>query len=335
MLQIPYDEAVGTMTRGLARFMEEDTARRFASIFADNSADGIASHGLNRFARYMADMASGICNPKVLEAEKVSGLGGFEVWDAHFGVGPLIAEQMGKRVMTLAGEHGIGCIALRNNSHWLRAGRYALQMAQAGYVSLCFTNTCMNMAAWGSRQLSTGNNPMAMAVPYENQGLLMDMAVSQYAFGKLEVMAQQGKMMDTPCGYDAEGRETNDPQKIMNGGMMFPMAMWKGSALSIMLDLMAVTLSAGRSSLEIGEPKDGEKGMSQVYMAIHPDALPDKDAVAEKIHATLRFFHSLNGEEGRSGVHAPGENLPNVRRRSMEQGIPVTEETWNKILVIC
>ncbi len=333
MLLIPYAEAVDTMTKGLSRFMEEETARHFASVFADNSADGIASHGLNRFARYMDDMASGICNPKVLEAEKVSGLGGFEVWDAHFGVGPLIAEQMGKRVMTLAGEHGIGCIALRNNSHWLRAGRYALQMAQAGYVSFCFTNTCMNMAAWGSKQLSTGNNPMAMAVPYGEQGLLMDMAVSQYAFGKLEVMAQQGKMMDTPCGYDAQGNETNDPKKIIDGGMMFPMAMWKGSALSIMLDLMAVTLSAGRSSLEIGEPKDGEKGMSQVYIAIHPDALPDKEHVQEKLQATLRFFHSLNG--GQSSVHAPGENLPQVRKRSMEQGIPVTEATWEKIVSIC
>lgn len=335
MLQIPYDEAVDTMAKGLSRFMEAETARHFASIFADNSADGIASHGLNRFARYMDDMATGICDPKVLQAEYVSGFGGFETWDAHFGVGPIIAEQMGKRAMTLAGEHGIGCVALRNNSHWLRAGRYALQMAKEGYVSFCFTNTCMNMAAWGSKQLSTGNNPMAMAVPYEGEGLLMDMAVSQYAFGKLEVMAQQGKLMDTPCGYDAQGNETNDPKKIIDGGMMFPMAMWKGSALSIMLDLMAVTLSAGRSSLEIGEPKDGEKGMSQVYIAIHPDALPDQEAVQEKIRTTLHFFHSLNEQQSRGGVHAPGENLSAVRKKNMEQGIPVTEATWHKIVSIC
>ena len=66
---------------------------------------------------------------------------------------------------------------------------------------------------------------------------------------------------------------------------------------------------------------------------LHPDALPDKEHVQEKMQATLRFFHSLN--EGQSSVHAPGENLPQVRKRSMEQGIPVTEATWEKIVSIC
>lgn len=91
MLLVSYEKAVETMARGLSRYMPEDDARTFARIFADNSADGIMSHGMNRFPRYMDDMASGICDPSVRAAQRVYGMGGFEVWDAHFGIGPLIA----------------------------------------------------------------------------------------------------------------------------------------------------------------------------------------------------------------------------------------------------
>ena len=76
-------------------------------------------------------MESGLCDPKVTKAEKVGGFGALEVYDAHFGVGPLIAEQMTARAIELAKAHGIACVALRNNSHWLRAGRYGLTMADA------------------------------------------------------------------------------------------------------------------------------------------------------------------------------------------------------------
>ena len=275
------------------RFMGEEDAKHFAEIFAGNSLDGIYSHGMNRYPRYISDMESGLCDPKVTKAEKVGGFGALEVYDAHFGVGPLIAEQMTARAIELAKAHGIACVALRNNSHWLRAGRYGLTMADAGLMGICFTNTCMNLTAWGTLEPSTGNNPITFAIPREKGSLVMDMAVSQYAYGKLEIMAQEGKMLDTPCGYDADGNPTCDPQKICESGRMMPMAMWKGSALSIMLDLCASMLSAGRTSRMIGLMSDGEKGMSQVFIAIHPAAVVDMKAVEAQMEETIAFLHSL------------------------------------------
>ena len=189
MIYVQYDEAVREMAKGLSRFMGEEDARHFAEIFAGNSLDGIYSHGMNRYPRYISDMESGLCDPKVTKAEKVGGFGALEVYDAHFGVGPLIAEQMTARAIELAKAHGIACVALRNNSHWLRAGRYGLTMADAGLMGICFTNTCMNLTAWGTLEPSTGNNPITFAIPREKGSLVMDMAVSQYAYGKLEIMA--------------------------------------------------------------------------------------------------------------------------------------------------
>ena len=332
MIYVQYEEAVKRMARGLERFLNAQDAKRFAEIFAGNSLDGVYSHGMNRYPRYLSDMESGLCDAKVTQAERVSGLGGLEVWDAHFGVGPLIAQQMAEHAIELARTHGIACVALRNNSHWLRAGRYGLMMADAGMMGLCMTNTCMNLVAYGAKEPSTGNNPITIAIPRRAGSLVMDMAVSQYAFGKLEIMAQEGGMLDTPCGYDTDGNLTNDPQKIVESGLMTPMALWKGSALSIMIDLMVSMLSLGRTSLEIGTPADGEKGMSQMFVCMNPAAVVDMDKAEAQMEKTIAFLNSLEPKDGVHGVHAPGENLEKTRARNRERGIPVTEDTWQKIV---
>lgn len=332
MIYVQYEEAVKRMARGLERFLNAQDAKRFAEIFAGNSLDGVYSHGMNRYPRYLSDMESGLCDAKVTQAERVSGLGGLEVWDAHFGVGPLIAQQMAERAIELARTHGIACVALRNNSHWLRAGRYGLIMADAGMMGLCMTNTCMNLVAYGAKEPSTGNNPITIAIPRRAGSLVMDMAVSQYAFGKLEIMAQEGGMLDTPCGYDTDGNLTNDPQKIVESGLMTPMALWKGSALSIMIDLMVSMLSLGRTSLAIGTPADGEKGMSQMFVCMNPAAVIDMDKAEAQMEKTIAFLNSLEPKDGVHGVHAPGENLERTRARNRECGIPVTEDTWQKIV---
>ena len=331
MLHVTYDEAVAAMTAGLLRYLPEDKARRFAEIFAGNSLDGVYSHGMNRYPRYLSDMDKGLCDRTVTQAERVSGFGALEVWDAHFGVGPLIAEQVTCRAIDLAREHGIACVALRNNSHWLRAGRYGLMMADAGMMGICFTNTCMNLVAYGAKEPSTGNNPITLAIPRRAGSLVMDMAVSQYAFGKLEIMAQEGKMLETPCGYDTQGNPTCDPREITKSMLMMPMALWKGSALSIMLDLMAASLSLGRTSLDIGRPGDGEKGMSQVFICLNPAAVVDAGEMDAQIERTVAFLSALPPKDGVHGVHAPGENLAATRQRNLREGIPVTEETWQKI----
>lgn len=325
---VSYDQAVKTMEQGLLRFMEKEDARELAEIFAGNSLDGVHSHGMNRYPRYIADMESGLCDARVTQAERTGGYGAFETWDAHFGVGPLIARRAAARAGELAREHGVACVALRNNSHWLRAGRYALELAETGLAALCFTNTCMNLTAYGAKQPSTGNNPFAMALPRAQGPLLLDMAVSQYAYGKLEIMAQRGETLPEPCGYDEQGRETRDPAAIIRSGLMLPMALWKGSALSVMLDLAAATLSGGRTSLEIGAPAQGERGMSQVFLALHPAAVVDMAQAQARVERTLDFLHKL--ETG--AVRAPGERLYETRARCLREGIPVEEETWEKIL---
>ena len=113
---------------------------------------------------------------------------------------------------------------------------------------------------------------------------------------------------------------------------MTPMALWKGSALSIMIDLMVSMISLGRTSLEIGKPNDGEKGMSQLFICMNPAAVIDMDQAEEQMEKTVAFLNGLEPRMGMNGVHAPGENLEKTRAKNRERGIPVTEGTWQKIL---
>ena len=174
--------------------------------------------------------------------------------------------------------------------------------------------------------------PIAMAIPRSGGPLLMDIAVSQYAYGKMEVMAKAGKVLDVPCGENKEGKETCDPREIISGGVMTPMAMWKGNALSVMLDLMAATLSGGKTSLDLGPDAAKERGMSQAFIAMHPAAVGDMEEIERRMQKTLDFLHGLEVAEGMPSVRAPGERLEQTRARHAAEGIPVAQDTWTEIL---
>lgn len=332
MRRIPYDEAVRTMARALAPHLNEKNAAHLAAIFTQNSLEGVYSHGINRFPRFLRALESGSTDARVTTPKKVSGLGGLEVWDARFGVGPLIAEASMARAIDLAKTQGIGCVALRHNNHWLRAGRYGLQAAEAGMIGILFTNTSPNMVAWGAKEARTGNNPLVIAVPHKKGTVLLDMAASQFSYGKLEVTRLAGKRLPIDGGYDIEGRLTRDPGAIMQSMRMLPAGFWKGSALSTLLDLVAAAASLGRTSCVIASDPGDERGMSQVYIALNFRAVVDADDADTLVDQAIDYLTSSEPADPASPVRYPGQNLSAIRAENMRQGIPVDDSTWDAIL---
>ena len=208
MLYIKEQEMKRVMQQALENVgCDAARAKRLAHIITENTMDGSATHGANRFPRLVAEVASGVVS---LEGEmtKVAGFGGLEVWDGGFGFGVLNAEQASERAVELAREHGIGCVSLRNSNHWLRPGRYGWNTAKAGMIGICWSNTSGNMPVWGARDVRMGNNPIVMAVPSADGPVLVDMAMSQFANGKLEVAKQKGESLPMPCGWDEDGNLT-------------------------------------------------------------------------------------------------------------------------------
>ncbi len=117
-------------------------------MFAEASRDGVASHGLNRFAGFVQAIRAGRILPNV-DRELIASFGGLERWHGKDGPGIWNAWESMRRAIELAGKFGIGCVGLSNTNHWMRAGNYGWQAADAGCIGICWTNTIPLMAAWG------------------------------------------------------------------------------------------------------------------------------------------------------------------------------------------
>lgn len=300
-----------------------------ARLFADNQRDGIYSHGLNRFPRFIASVRSRQVDIHATPS-MVASLGALEQWDGKMGVGLWNAHVCMSRAIELARQFGMGGVGLRNTNHWMRGGAYGLQATDAGCIGICWTNTIPLLPPWGSAESKIGNNPLVIAVPRAAGPLLLDMALSQYSNGKLEVMRQQGRQLPIPGGYDDRGNLTRDPAAILASRRALPIGHWKGSALAVALDAVAALLSGGRSSHEIGK-QGGEYGVSQVFIAINASALAGRNDAENIVNAIVNDLHTASSILDGEGVRYPGEGMLRIRQQSFESGVFVEEEQWNSL----
>ncbi len=308
----------------LSLAFSEDKAEQCAQIFAENSRDGVHSHGLNRFPTFVQYVKDGLVVANA-EPVKESGFGSLEQWNGNLGPGMLNAKFCMDRAIRLAKENGIGCVAIKNTSHWMRGGTYGWQAADAGMIAINFTNTIANMPPWGGIDPRLGNNPLVIAVPRKDGHVVLDMAISQYSFGKLNLYKSKNEQLPLPGGYDIEGNLTTDPGAIIESWRPLPIGFWKGSGLSLVLDLLATVLSQGQSTGTV--TKNGsESGVSQVFIAIKPIGIKT-DALIEDI---LAYTKSSRVEKGKEILY-PGENTLRTREKSLKEGVWADEKIWEKV----
>jgi 3-dehydro-L-gulonate 2-dehydrogenase len=254
-----------------------------------------------------------------------------ERWDGQLGPGIINATKCTNRTITLAKQYGMGLVALRNTNHWMRAGTYGRQAADAGCISICFTNTQPNMPPWGGKESRTGNNPIVMAIPRKEGHVVMDMAVSQFAFGKINQYRLEGKMLPYPGGWDLEDNLSADPEAILKKQRGLPIGYWKGSALSMMIDMLTTVLSAGDSTSKIGK-RPFEYGVSQVFICIDPEVYGDEDLQQKLLQEIIDYTHDVEVMSPGDKIYFPGERTLETREKNLREGIPVSDEVWERVL---
>jgi 3-dehydro-L-gulonate 2-dehydrogenase len=326
-MRISYTDLSGTFKSVLLkRGYSAERAGLSSRLFADASLDGVYSHGVNRFAAHVRDIDDGIILPGEVPA-RIDGKHSFERWDGRLGPGNLNAWFSMERAIELASEYGMGCVALRNTNHWLRAGNYGWLAAEKSCIGMCFTNTMPNMPPWGGKEVRIGNNPMVIAIPRKTGHLVLDMAISQYAYGKLSMYRMEGKKMPFPGGYNRNDELTADPSEILETGRVLPVGMWKGSGLSMMIDLLVAGLSGGDTTRDIGE-HNREYGLSQLFIAFRPGYDHALHYIEEKADELVNYIRSSPGTD----ILYPGERALKTRGENLKNGIPVNEAVWTDIL---
>lgn len=306
-----------------------DKAAQCADIFTDNTIDGIITHGVNRFPRFVSYIKKGYVK-KDAEPSFIGGFGGMEQWYGNLGPGPLNAVIATDRAMELAQQNGIGCVALAHTNHWMRGGYYGWQAAKKGFVFIGWTNTLGIMPAWKALDSRLGNNPLVMALPYEEEAIVLDMAFSQYSYGAMEFAVLKGEELSVEGGFDKEGRLTKDPAAVLESRRPLSIGYWKGAGLSLLLDILATILSSGLSVASITK-NESEYGLSQVFICIDPTKLSNYSAIASVIHKIIEDYKQ-SIPDGDAKIVYPGEGVLQKRKKHKEEGIPVLQKVWDEIL---
>jgi len=307
-----------------------EKADKCADIFALNSLEGVYSHGVNRFHRFVSNIIDGYIIPDA-EPALIHGTGSLEQWDGNLGPGPLNASFAADRAIELANNNGIGLIAMANTNHWMRGGTYGWQAAGKGFVFIGWTNTEANMPAWGAKDPRLGNNPLVFALPFDNKAIVLDFAMSQFSYGKMELYQMEGKQLPFPGGFNKAGKLTTDPHGILETRRTLPVGYWKGAGLSLILDILATVLSGGFSTGEITARKV-EYGLSQVFIAINMKSLYNYPEVDKTIHRIISSFKESEPVDNKSEIRYPGENIIKTTTENLHNGIPVNAVIWKKIL---
>jgi len=307
-----------------------EKAGLLARTYTDSTLAGVQSHGINRVPLFLDYVNKGLVNPDA-EAVCSGESGNMERWDGKSGPGIINAVICTDRAIELAKEHGMGLVALRHTNHWMRGGTYGLRAADAGCMALLFTNTLPNMPPWGGKDSRIGNNPLVISIPREKGHVVLDMAVSQFSFGKINEYRLREEKLPVYGGWDTEGRLSDDPAKILEKERGLPVGYWKGSALSMILDMLATLLSAGNSTYRIGQ-KDHETGISQVYLCLQPAAFGDGALQANLLNEIIDYTRDVEPMHPGNRTYYPGERSAMNRERNLREGIPVNGSVWKEVI---
>jgi 3-dehydro-L-gulonate 2-dehydrogenase len=325
-MKVPFADLKKEFKRVLLNlFFNEEKAELCADIFATNSRDGVYSHGLNRFSAFVNSVKEKEVDVHA-EPNFIESHGLIEIWDGQYGAGMYNATKAMDRAIELAKINGIGCLVMRNTNHWMRGGTYGWQAADSGCIGICFTNTMANMPPWGGKEPRLGNNPLVIAVPHTDGHIVLDMAMTQYSYGKLQQSKMNNEEMEVYAGYDEEGNLTHNPLAIIKSRRALPIGYWKGSGLAFILDVLLTAITGGKSTAAINSTVN-ESGVSQFFLCLYKS-----DYNQMLIDEIIRYTKSSAAVEPGGSIRYPGENTLATRQFSEQHGVPVDEMKWEELL---
>jgi 3-dehydro-L-gulonate 2-dehydrogenase len=336
MLRVPYSDLYEALKKAMQHLgISEDRASLSARLFAETTRDGVYTHGLNRFPRFAAMVRNGSIDVNA-EPTCTAAFGALERWDGHRGVGNLNAYAAMQRTIALARQHGIGGVALGNTTHWMRGGTYGWLAAEAGLFAICWSNTLPNLPAWGATTPTLGNTPFIIAIPRSSKNnpgahVVLDIAMSQFSYGALASYSKRGEPLPVDGGFDTAGNLTRDAAAIEASQRALPIGYWKGSGLSLVLDMLGAMLSGGLATHQFPPDPLREAGQSQIFLAIDPTHIAGSQDLTQTAEGILASLHEATPADPAKPVRYPGEQTLHLREENLRLGIPVDPDVWEQV----
>lgn len=304
-------------------------ARSVARALVAAEADGLKGHGLSRVPSYAAQVKAGKIDGHAAPAAGQPAPGVLAIDAAHGFAYPALDLAV-ERLPALARAQGLAAAAIRRSHHCGAAGLVVERLAEAGLVSLLFANTPAAMAPWGGSRAVFGTDPIAFGCPLPGEpAIVVDLSLSKVARGNILAARQRGEPIPEGWALDAEGQPTTDPNAAL-AGTMLPLGDAKGTALALMVELLAAGLTGANYAADASsflDAKGPPPGTGQLIIAFDPERFGGTGA--------LGHFATLAG----AITSQPGARLPGARRLALRaaaerDGITVSEALMAEIAAL-
>ena len=319
-----------------------------ADVLIKSDLRGIDSHGVARLHTYFEMLELGRINPKPkirIVREKAS----VATVDGDNGLGLVVGPKANETAMDKAERHGSGWVSVCNTNHFGFAGYYPLQALERDLIGWAMTNsTKLVTPLWGAERM-LGTNPIAIAFPgYKEPPIVIDMATSAVAYGKIEIALRKNQSIPNGWIIDKEGRDTTDPRDMIDGGAQLPlgsnreMGGHKGYGLASMVDILCCVLSGANWGpfappfalrQEIPARSVG-KGIGHFFGAMQIDGFIDKDAFKKQIDEWIQVFRKTKPAPGTHGPLIPGDPERAAEAIRSKEGIPLLKPVVDDLLDI-
>lgn len=293
---------------------------------------GHDSHGLIRIKQYVALIRKGTLDP-MAQPEVEKRLGAIATVDCHWSFGQIGARFGTEIARQLAQESSIGCVSLRRVNHIGRLGEYAEMLADEGLIGIIMTGgTFLRKSAtpYGGRDPILSTNPMAWAVPVgDSRGpLVLDYATAAVANGKILVALSKGEPFPPGMLLDKDGKPTTDPATFYEGGMLLPFGTYKGSGLSIMMELIPTILS---NFSPVSSP-EFKAGNPTLIIALSIEAFTERERFERLTRELLQRVKAVPPADGFDEVLLPGEKEERSIAERLQNGVPIPDSTWGELI---
>lgn len=333
-IRVPHDKLVALISNTLASAgVPSAICDVEAQVMAEADLLGVPSHGIRMLPGLVRSIRAGRASaaPQIkIIRERIATC----VIDGDNGPGRYISVQAMRHATERAKEFGIGaCIATRV-THWGRAHAYAYRATQTGCVGICTTNAIPNMVAFGSSRPLLGNNPLAIGVPRgDREPIILDMAMSQAALGKVGTYVREGKPVPENWGLDANGDPTNDPAAILSSGRLLPFGDHKGAGLALMMELLTGALAGAMLSQEVVrlESSGLDSNTTKLFIALDVEAFVYKERFVQRIDDLLNYLRET--EPGLT-LTFPGERGWETRDINLRDGVPIHRDIAEQLKTI-
>jgi len=290
---------------------------------------GIDSHGVYRVPFYCRGFTSGSLNPAPT-LRHLRSRGATAVLDANNGLGVITGQNAMVRAIDLARTYGVGIVAVTNSNHAGMLAAHVAHASRAGMVGWFVSNAPALMAPWGGRDAMLSNSPFAWAIPCRPDPIVLDMACSSIARGRIRIAAMRDGEIPEGCAIDADGVPTTNARRAMDG-LVLPAGGYKGYGIALVNEILSAVLPGAMLSVDVSRQflaADARAldswGIGHLAVAIDPSAFQDPGEFVDRVTELAARVRRSRPAAGVDKVLLPGDPELAEQRVRESAGIPIS-----------